>query len=431
MSKEKRQPFKYKRRSPDSFERQANKASGSYDRMFKEQYKEFKPTEGDHRIRIMPPTFEGAEHYALPIYVHREVGPDNQQYLCLSKMKQEPCPVCEEYARARREGEDEKYTKKLRPSERRVAWVIDRNHEDEGPLVYNMPVGKQDKRICAVAKDQETGETLWLDDPDKGYDIFFKRTGTRLNTDYTGHAPGRRESPLSRDEATQEAWLKYINKHPLDETLLYYDYDHIATAASGSVSRKEQAEDDDGPSTRSEEHEKARKEFRQRIDQRGNGRVVDEDEDDDDDEKPRRSKAQMEDDDDDEPKARSRKSRAEPEDEDPEGEPRRAGAASDDDDDDDEPAPRSTKRKAQAKKDDDDEDDDDDENETLARRKPVRDDDDDDEPAPRRTAAKRKDDDDDDDDESSDDEDDAPRAKAKPAAKKSRVTVPADDEDDD
>lgn len=341
MVKEKRQPFKYKRRSEDSFQKQAERSSGSWDRIFKDGFKEFRPKEGDHRIRILPPTFEGAEHYALSLWVHGQVGPDKQQYLCLQKMNQEPCPVCEEHRRAQKEG-DQEYADQLRAYERRVAWVIDRSTQGEGPLLYNMPFSKMDKRICAVAKDQETGETLWLDDPDEGYDVFFRREGSGLKTDYNGHAPARRPSPISKDEDEQAAWLAYVQANPLDSVLQFYSYDHIQAAFSGAVAKKGDDEEDPEPDVR---HAKDRKDFAARVDQRGGkGKEAEEEDLDEDEAPPRAAKAKPtavdpdEDDDEDEaaPPTKARRAAAVDEDDEDDAPPlaRKAKAAVEDDDDD-------------------------------------------------------------------------------------------------
>lgn len=328
----KKKPFKYERRSEDSFQKQAEGGGGSWARVFKDQFKTFKCKEGDHRIRILPPTFEGAEHYALSMWVHSGVGPDRETFLCLNKMKQEPCPVCEEHRRAQREGGDEKYVYSLRPYERRLAWIINRAAESDGPILYDMPYAKMDKMICAVAKDQETGEVLWIDDPDNGYDIFFNRKGTtQTGTVYSGHAPARRASSISLDEDQQQAWLEYITEHPLDSVLNFYSYEHIQSVFSGSVPRKGKTEEDAEPVARTRAEDPDRKAFVARMDL-------------DDEPAPKRTKAAVEadDDDDDEPAP-----------------PRKRAAVVDDDDGDDEPAPpRRAAPKGRAPVDDDDDGDD-------------------------------------------------------------------------
>lgn len=350
--KDKKKPFKYERRSEDSFQKQAEGGGGSWARVFKDQFKTFKVKEGDHRIRILPPTFEGAEHYALSMWIHSSVGPDRETFLCLNKMRQEPCPVCEEHRRAQREGGDEKYVYSLRPYERRLVWIINRapGAEADGPILYDMPYAKMDKMICAVAKDQETGEVLWIDDPDNGYDIFFNRKGTtQTGTVYSGHAPARRASPISRDEEQQQAWLDFITQHPLDSVLNYYSYEHIQSVFSGSAPRKGKTEEESQPArTRSEDPD--RKAFAARMDA-------------DEEEAPRKPKAPIvadDDEDDDEPVPKKAKPKAVflDDDDDEPAPPKKVAkkAAPVDDDGDDEPAPPATRQRSKAVVADDDDD---------------------------------------------------------------------------
>ena len=88
----------------------------------------FSPKEGDNWIRILPPSWDEAEHYALDIWVHYEVGPDNNTYLCAEKMKGEFCPLCDARRQADAAGEKD-YARALEAGHRLGAWVVDRESE--------------------------------------------------------------------------------------------------------------------------------------------------------------------------------------------------------------------------------------------------------------------------------------------------------------
>lgn len=229
--------FRYERRSAEDVRKRSEQGGGDFDRMFRDGVKVYKVKDGANNIRILPPTWKGARHYGLDIHVHYGVGPDRGSYLCLHKMKGEPDPIHEAYAEARRSG-DEDYAKDLEAKKRVVVYLIDRDNEKEGVQVWAMPF-TVDRDLAKISEDRQTGETLYIDDPENGYDITFDRTGKQDRTKYEGLSIARRSSPLGKD-----AWLQYAMDNPLPEILQYYSYDHIAKAFGGG-STKARSRDDD------------------------------------------------------------------------------------------------------------------------------------------------------------------------------------------
>lgn len=82
--------------------RQANRKFSRFDSIFKSAYDGWRPKEGENNIRILPATWDGHEDYAYTIWLHRYVGQDTSNYLCLRKMKNKRCPICVEAERSRR-----------------------------------------------------------------------------------------------------------------------------------------------------------------------------------------------------------------------------------------------------------------------------------------------------------------------------------------
>ena len=224
--------------------------SGDFDKILKDEIKMWKPSEGDNRFRIVPPTWERPEHYAYDIYVHYGVGPDRQTYLDLHKMKGLPDPITEERARAVKDG-DEEYAKELRTTRRALIYLVDRNAPREGVQAWAMPQG-MDSDLMNLAIDKETGEVLSIDDPDEGYDVEFHKSGTGIKTKYEALSIARRSSPLGDDR-----WLQYAVDRPLPDQLVFFDYDHIAQAFGGGMSNK--------PSSRDRDRDDGRPSGRERV----------------------------------------------------------------------------------------------------------------------------------------------------------------------
>lgn len=221
--------FVYKQRDPNVAKKRGDQSANDFDVIIRDDLKSFTP-EGDKIIRILPPTWDSPEHFGLDLHVHYGIGPDNQSYLCLDKMKGEPCPICEERARAQADG-DSDYADQLKPTKRVLYALVDRDHEKEGVQFWAAP-WTIDRDICKLVVDKRTGDTLAIDDPEDGYDVEFSRTGKGINTKYTGISISRRPSELGNDK-----WLDFMVENPLTEILVYKDYDYIAKIFGSGGSR--------------------------------------------------------------------------------------------------------------------------------------------------------------------------------------------------
>lgn len=225
--------FEYKKRDPSKLnERSKSLGGGDFDKIIRDGVGTFTPADGDNMVRILPPTWDNPDHYGYDIWMHYKVGPDEQAYLCLQKMKGEDCPICEERKKADADGDgDDDYAKELKPKQRVLVAVIDRDNEKEGVLAWSMP-WTIDKDLISRSQDKRTGEVLSLDDPNEGYDVEFKKEGKGKGTKYIGIALARRESPLGNKK-----WLEWIQDNPLPTLLQYFDYDHIASVFGGTSSK--------------------------------------------------------------------------------------------------------------------------------------------------------------------------------------------------
>ena len=220
--------FRYEPRSAESLKKRADRGARDFDSIFVDGTPVYKVNDGDNTVRFLPPTWTDPkpDHYGFDVWVHYQVGPDKQSYLCLSKMLGKPCPVCEERIVALDDG-DENYAKELAPRRRVVAYILDREEPKEGAQAFAM-AQTLDRDIVAITVDKKTGEALPIDDPENGYDVDFTKKGTKMNTEYLGVAIARRESALGSNKA-----MEYAIAHPIPDILNYYDYDHIKKTFGG------------------------------------------------------------------------------------------------------------------------------------------------------------------------------------------------------
>jgi gp32-like DNA binding protein len=365
--------FKYRKRSADDVKRRADQTGGNFDSPVKQEFDVWRPKTGENVIRILPPTWDDYDHYGYDVFMHRFIGSDSSNYICLNKMKGKHCPACAEAKSAKDGGEDDE-AKALAFQKRCWVWIIDRDDKSETPQVWDMSWA-QDRDIAGLSHFK-SGKILLIDHPDEGYDIIVKKTGSGLKTKYHFNIE-RDSSSISDDDEKQEEILNFIQEHPIPSVMHFFSADHIAKKLEGTTEDKDRDLDDDDDDKPRKRHAGKR------------SRV--EDDDDDDDAPRKRRRSDDDDDDDDTPRRRRRPA----DDDDDDDKPKKKKRPADDDDDDD--APKKRRRPA---------DDDDDEDERPKKRKrPADDDDDDDRPKKRRRSS----DDDDDDD------DDRPRKKKRPA----------------
>jgi hypothetical protein len=234
--------FKYQRRDTADWEKRASQQGGDYQGFIKDDYKTFTPAKGDNFLRILPPTWENAAHYGLDIYVHYGVGPERATVLCLSKMKQQRCPICEAALKAQKAGDDELHDE-LKAGKRVLVWMFDRKEEAKGPMLWSMP-WTLDRDFCKLARDPRSGEVYTLDDPDDGYDISFEKTGEKQQTKYVGNQLARRPSSVPQD------FVDYVVEFPIPETLIWRDAAELQKLYEGSAAY---SADDAGPSARERE----------------------------------------------------------------------------------------------------------------------------------------------------------------------------------
>ena len=251
-----------------------------------------------HRWSFLQPNPKDPCVTALGMFIHWEVGANNDRFLCPRFMKKEferlqsawpdttfpvpkeiqhgKCPICEERDRAvaeykgKREGMAEEDRKKWHSSHiyklqpfngsftdpqpnRRIAWIVD-EHSDEtmdlGAQLVEIAVGGRSnpgvyKGLMDQAVDRETGEVFdVLDDGPDGYIFSFWRAGAGMGTTYTSHKLKPRKGALD------EEWLDAVPR--FTNVLVFSSYEEIKEAFLGAPQAAEIDADEapDGPSAR-------------------------------------------------------------------------------------------------------------------------------------------------------------------------------------
>lgn len=265
--------YTYERnRTREDVDRRASMGSNEFDRFLDERIKMWKPRDGDNRIRILPPTWANPGHYGFDIFVHYGVGPDRGSYLDLFKMKDGGRdPITEEMAALRRSGRaDEQDIKRMDSKRRVLVYLIDRDAESEGLQAWAMP-WTVDRDISVVSVDKSTSDILYIDDPEEGYDVEFRKDGKNELTKYVGVSIARRASQL---DPKNRGWLDEAVSRPLPDQLKFYSYEDIAKAFGGAGELRERGRDDE----RGDRNERSRDVGRgepgrdDRSDGRGDGR---------------------------------------------------------------------------------------------------------------------------------------------------------------
>ena len=200
------------------------KTGGGY-QPFKSEYVVWKPKDGDNIIRILPPTWEDPDHYGIIANIHFFIGPEKSSFICPHKERIGPCPLCDRRAELEARGRKEE-AKKYKATARTIVWIIDRKEENKGPQLWGMPLSKVDSVILESSKNKRTGDTYPVDDPEEGFDIFIKKSGQGLNTEYVVTLD-RESTPIKKE------WLDFVIKHPIPSTFVHVDAESIKVEMDG------------------------------------------------------------------------------------------------------------------------------------------------------------------------------------------------------
>lgn len=235
--------YVYHERPPASVqERAERKGGGRSEDIFKQNVDVWWPQQGENRIRILPPTWEGHEHFAYKVYAHRYIGPDNGHYLCLAKHQQIKCPICTAAQEAKDNGDEDEFNA-LKAKEAYVVWIIDRDDKDSKPRAYSFN-WMMDKDLAALAWDKRSGAVLLIDHPDEGHDVIIRKSGQGMTN--TRYLPSITPvaCPIHDDQNRQDEIMEAIQDFPIPDALKFQTAAYLARLIEGGESPAEEAADD-------------------------------------------------------------------------------------------------------------------------------------------------------------------------------------------
>ena len=194
----------------------------------------------------------GYEDYLLDLFVHKNVGPRDDSFICLSKNFGKPCPICEEMARLSKEGKDDE-AKAIKPSRRAVYNVIDLNNPDEGIQLFDVSHWLFEKELTEELKGCYTdGEIPIFSDLEEGMSIKFR--GSDKVFKGNKYLEYKTFSFEDRDEDYDDKILDEV--YPLDAMLVIPTYEEVYASFYGEDADEEEEEVEEKPARRS----KAKKE---------------------------------------------------------------------------------------------------------------------------------------------------------------------------
>ena len=230
----------------------------------------WRPDIADHLIDIIP-FVAGEQHPRVPegrmafnidVWIHQNIGPMYDQFVCPQRMFKQPDPICN-YMRGKRLPEEE--WKAIAPKRRTayLVWVHDTPEEEEkGIQIWEVAFWNFEKNVDEIAKSPKGGAPVPFSDYDDGKSIAFsiKKSGTfkdssgkeRDSMDFVGHRFVDRDEPVPDTILDQSFSLgECITIHPSFDVM-----EEAFTGQKGSPEEKETpapeappaSNDDDTPS---------------------------------------------------------------------------------------------------------------------------------------------------------------------------------------
>jgi len=149
-------------------------ASG-YLNHIKSNVNKYKIRDGDNHIRILPPP-DRDDFWGFDIKVHYNVGDNKGSIICNRFLHKQPCPICEEYDKAKKSGDDN-LALMYKASKRCLIWIYDMKDQSKGILLFDAPSSLIDE-ILLHSESKKTKEIIDVSHPTLGREIWFERIGT-------------------------------------------------------------------------------------------------------------------------------------------------------------------------------------------------------------------------------------------------------------
>jgi hypothetical protein len=193
--------------------------------------------EGEHVVDIIPfisgnknpRVAPGKPAYVVDVWVHKNVGVLENDYLCPLRNYSRPCPFCEYTQQLRlnlgddKNKEDLTYIKSFEAKRRCLYNIVcydSVREQDAGVQIWEIAHFLFEKKILAIARDPRTHGFIPFPCVNTGSSICFQREGSGAgNTQYLGHRF------LKRAHSIPEHIIE--STYCLDELLIEMPYDKL------------------------------------------------------------------------------------------------------------------------------------------------------------------------------------------------------------
>lgn len=226
----------------------SKESSGKYGDIFKKDVKLplWKPKDGEHLFNVIPyivgnkdPKLSPGEvSYILDIWVHRNIGINEDSFVCPARNYGQACPICERQKEMRLSGtfsDDE--IKDLNPKRRAVynVQVCDTAEEEaKGIQIWEVSHFMTERLFSELSRKPKGGGFIPFSDPDNGKMLAFNK---KSNMEYVGHKMVDRDEPIS-DSLLEEAYT-------LDELIYIPSYEELYAAFYGEDYAEEVEEEEE------------------------------------------------------------------------------------------------------------------------------------------------------------------------------------------
>lgn len=230
--------------------KEAEKTNSAYGSGFtkdilKDDIKKWKCKEGDHLIDIIPyqiganhpnPKFkEGDFTYYFDLFVHRDIGINKEQVVCLKETSGKPCPICE-YRTEMMKGDDFDVaeSKKLSPKKRTLYNIVCYDSDEEqakGIQIFNVAWFYVQNHLVPLTKNKRTGANIPFTDPDEGKSLSFTRIGMDAQSKFVGHSFVDRCDASGKTYTISDEILDSVYK--LEDIISFPTYEEVESILYG------------------------------------------------------------------------------------------------------------------------------------------------------------------------------------------------------
>ena len=189
--------------------------------------KVWKVSDKSHKVRLLPVhPVDNINFYGLTVHVHTNVGVNGDQYLCLKRMKNIACPICEQQI-SLWDAEPE-MAKELYPQTRYLVWMVDLSLSKDKQVaqIWSCPRTAMDD-VLGVSYKKATDEILNLANIDDGIAIYFDREKTP-NTTFSKYKNFQLDGSPTQ---AKDEWLEGIVS--FSDIIEYATYDEIKNVFLG------------------------------------------------------------------------------------------------------------------------------------------------------------------------------------------------------